>query len=366
MVPFSPLALLCVVWLVGCRLSPSRFCSLKGSGGRKQERTKVPDSRPRMQASRDIQKILELLKVASCIDKNSGFSALTGLSYQRICSLPPGHLSFQDATLKLKLPLDSRLHLPYQDNVGLATFLSIIDDVTTWGLVLSDPARSRAGVSVSLKLESGPAASKVRSGDSVNVISRTKKIGRNLGFVEAEVRDAASDDLVCFGSHVKYLPMGYLADFALSSYGWPLVKMYAEYSWSSQDKTNHKLHSFADAFDSFHMNPNESKATFVVDAAHNNLSGSLHGGCVAVLMELAATEVAKRELSSSQVVLKSISIEYLSPSNSKDVELEVERIQRSEGSITMRVELKANGKLKGLGILSIAAQNAKSDVIARL
>lgn len=303
-----------------------------------------------MSRTKDINKLFDFLKLVSRIEKKPGFSSLLGLSHSRLSLLSPDQITFENKDLTLQLPLDTHLHLPHQKIVSLSTYLSIIDDTTTWALVLSDPARSRAGVSVSLQLECGPAASKCRPGDLVNVISRTSKIGRKIGFAEAEVRDAKSNELICFGTHVKYLPMGYLADFALSSYGWPLLMMYTDYVSSAEEDEKEDF-LFEDGFGSFQMEENGNRGTFVASRCHSSLGGPLHGGCQAVLMELAATRVAERELGASLVSLEYISVDYLSPPNSKDVSLEVEPITQCNAGMTVRVKLMTKGRCKSVGIL---------------
>ena len=314
--------------------------------------------------SKDLQKLFDFLKVVSRVEKSPGFSSLLGLDY---VSLKKDQLDYDGSTLKVQLCLTNQLRLPKQDSVSLSTFLAVIDDTTTWALALADPSRSRAGVSVSLKLESGPGASKCSVGDVVQVINRTSKVGRTLGFVEAEVRDAQSNELICSGSHIKYLPMGFLADFALSSYGWPLVKFVSDYALSGQEDgvgQEEKDTLLDDVFDSFHMDDDDDddKAIFHASSIHSGLGGPLHGGCQAILMELAATKVAKRTLMSKNVQLDSISVEYLSPPNSTDVSIEVEPKQVSADSILARVRLITREKCKGLGTLRFSKSPEQSKV----
>jgi acyl-coenzyme A thioesterase PaaI-like protein len=298
----------------------------------------------------DIQKLFELMKLVSRVEVIPGFSSLHGLSYNKISALSSEQLSFDHPALKLQLPLTPQLLLPKKDSVALSTYLSIIDDTTTYALVLSDPHRARAGVSVSLRVEWGPAASKCKPGDLVNVISKTTKVGRNLGFAQAEVRDSSSDELICFGSHIKYLPMGFFADFVLSSYGWPFAKIYSDYAGGSSTEEEDKSMSLAQSFESFHFHENENRATFVASPFHASLGGPLHGGCQAVLMELAATEVAEREFGSA-ARLESISVDYMSPPNSKHVELEAAVVKQSQESLMIRVQLICKKKCKSEGIL---------------
>lgn len=110
----------------------------------------------------------------------------------------------------------------------LSTFQAVIDDLTTWALVLADPTRGRAGASVTLQsawtppfdTSYAPVATLGRKTDptilseipplldsTVMVRATADKVGQNLGFASAEIQ-TLQGDLICVGSQVKYLPMG--------------------------------------------------------------------------------------------------------------------------------------------------------------
>ena len=310
-----------------------------------------------MSRSKSVQKLFEMLRLADTLEKAPGFSSILGLSHASITSLSADHLTFEHPELKLLLPLTSNLYLPNQNSVALSTYLAMIDDVTTWALLLSDPRRARSGVSVSLQAEWGPAASKCKPGDVIEISAKALKVGRNMGFARAEVRDAASGDLVCFGSHVKYLPMGAVAEFFLSPYGWPLAQLYADFSSSStSDEKESDESSLANAFRSFQVFPDDNSASFVSTSAHASLGGNLHGGCQAILMELAATDVANRLFGSAQ--LESMHVEYHSAPKSRSIELKVEEIQKSNTSLTLRANLMSGGRTASDGVLRFAAKKS--------
>lgn len=325
-----------------------------------------------------IQKLLDFLKVADTFEKLPGFSSLLGLSHSAVLassSPPHEHRLTCDGSNKpfvLKFHLSThQLSLPKKKSVALATYLAIIDDVTTWALVLSDPSRGRPGVSVSLRAEWGPGMLQCRH--SVEIEAEVVKVGRNLGFAQAHVRDTTSGELVCFGSHVKYLPMGFLGDLALSSYGWPLLKMYTDYyaSPSSEKTDKGKVPALSDVFDSFQVDLESSSASFIPSSIHASLGGPLHGGCQAILMELAATPIAKQQLQTlasvgaedAHVRLDSLSVEYLSSPKSKNIELRVKPISKqSKHHLTLSVQLLSGGRLASKGVLQfIVAASASVD-----
>jgi acyl-coenzyme A thioesterase PaaI-like protein len=298
-----------------------------------------------MASRRGAQKLLEFLKVQSRIEKSPSFSGALGLHHE---SISASQVSFDSDQLTLRLPVTQRIRLPRQESVALSTYLAIIDDVTTWALVLGDPERSRPGVSISLRGEW--AKNGHRPSEEVDIITSITKIGRNVGFVRAEVRDAATGHPICFASHIKYLPMGVFVDLMLSSYGWNATMLYAEHIISSPNKGDPP--PLADLFESLKF-VSDNRATFERSSVHASLGGPMHGGCQAVLMELVASEVAKRELGASAVRLDSMHVEYISVPSSKtfEVDVQVNSKDGAKSSVALRVQLLGGGKTKSEGTL---------------
>jgi hypothetical protein len=56
----------------------------------------------------------------------------------------------------------------------------------------------------------------IEIGDAVVIESKVNKVGTNVGFSTATVRTSAGEP-VCFGSHVKFLPLGFGASAAASN-----------------------------------------------------------------------------------------------------------------------------------------------------
>ena len=330
--------------------------------------------------TKSILKLMDFLKVADSFEKSAGFSSLLGLSYAAVASLPQDHILTFDASKPavLKFHLSThQLSLSHQKSVALSTYLAIIDDVTTWALVLADPGRGRPGVSVSLRTEWGPAA--LKCCDMIEIEAEVIKVGRNLGFTQAHVRDTKSGELVCFGSHVKYLPMGFLGDLALSSYGWPVLKLYSDYyaspSLNAENKNTAVPPNLADVFDSFQVDQESTSASFIPSSIHASLGGPLHGGCQAILMELAATHMVKQHLQTTSgslndykhVRLESMSVEYLSSPKSKNIELRVKPISKQPmRHLTMNVELLSGGRMASKGVLQFISTSPTPQEHSRL
>jgi acyl-coenzyme A thioesterase PaaI-like protein len=302
-----------------------------------------------MTSRRGAQKLLDFLKVQSHVEKSPSFSGALGLNHE---SVSASQVSFDSdkQNLTFRLPITQRIRLPRQDDtVALSTYLAIIDDVTTWALILGDAERSRPGVSISLRGEWAKKNGHYPS-EEVDISASISKIGRNVGFVRAEVRDTATGHPICFASHIKYLPMGAFVDMMMSSYGWNAAKLYTEHFISSPNPGDSP--PLADLFESLQF-VSDNRATFERSSVHASLGGPIHGGCQAVLMELVASEVAKRELGAAIVRLDSMHVEYISAPSSKTVEVDVQVESKDEAksSVTLRVQLLGGGKTKSEGTL---------------
>ena len=192
-------------------------------------------------------------------------------------------------------------------------------------------------------------------------------------------RDASR--IVFIGPHMKYLPSGnVMIDFLTSRYGWKLATLYAGYhdfdstsssafvdernvviaKGTTDNNDNASNSGMGCLFDSltFHNDVDDKGgghqlqrrrrrhrryvATFQADSRHASLGGPIHGGCQAVLMELAAERYCNKnddhdvlrvvkgrkndDNDDSAVVvhrLVSQTIEYLSPPTSKTIEIHV-------------------------------------------
>lgn len=230
--------------------------------------------------SRSIRKLLEVVHVASRAEKRPGFSSALGLTsdfFHQQASHDPPTLSYDDAnqTLNVQVSLSDQLLLPQRSLISLSTYLAMMDDITTYALMLADPQRARAGVSVSLSAEWAHDSVSRQStnveysmvgrlpGDVVQISAQVRKVGRNLGFCSCEIRHVPSGSLICFGSHIKYLPMGAVMDFLQSQRGWKLAQLYAEYGISKPQHETTTLPLSA-IFDSFDFNRGTSRGSFQV------------------------------------------------------------------------------------------------------
>jgi hypothetical protein len=199
----------------------------------------MASSTPRSSSS--IVRLLDLLRVVSRLERRSGFSSTLGIDHNYFRGLSsPDELDWNESTrtLTVVVPMTDRLAFSSTGDdatannaattkrakvVGnLSTFQALIDDMTTWAFVLADPQRGRAGVSVTLSTEWAPPPPSTSTygspyqqpprhisvGDAVVIESTVNKVGTNVGFSTAAIRTMEGDP-VCFGSHVKFLPLGF-------------------------------------------------------------------------------------------------------------------------------------------------------------
>lgn len=343
-------------------------------------------------SSHSIPKILDFLRLCSRLERTPGFStAALGLSYDRIAQLAQTNDLMFDANkkrLELRFPLQALpLLLPSSPvmmgqrsattdvgPVSLATYMAMMDDITTWALVLADSKRSRAGKSVCLRAAWNPNRRQPMTGpEEVEFVCQVKKIGRNLAFVGAEVRDSGTKELICYGSHIKYMPMGVVIDFALSSTGWGLTKLYSTHVLSDPKPFSDNVTT--DLFEPLQLcnddcdNDDATMATFTPSKVHASLGGPIHGGCQAVLMEIAANEYAGRQQDpnkldgKTRLRLDSISVDYMSPPKSKFVHLKVDQAVgraacRDCDALSLRVQLVGadDGRAKSEGSFNYSLQ----------
>ncbi|GKY92803.1 hypothetical protein MPSEU_000250000 [Mayamaea pseudoterrestris] len=305
-----------------------------------------------MSRTRTVSRLINVLKVASKMEKAPGFANYLGLTPEFYSKLSPEELSFDKDTFHVRMPISPQIFLPQRNATSLSTYLAIIDETTTWAFVLADKERGRAGVSVSLDASWGPAAHLPT--DSVDVSAKITKVGRNLGFVQSEITDTRTGELVCHGSHIKFLPMGQLMDFMTSRRGSHIAQWYADNFLAAAQP--HDPRPLATLFESFQM-VSDTRATFRVGPEHASLGGPIHGGCQAVLIEMAATETITKLHPTMAATLDSIHVEYLSSPSQHEAELLVQVLPMSAQSpiITVKVDLVSKGRTSSVGTLHFLA-----------
>lgn len=301
------------------------------------------------------KKFLDVLKLIHKLEPSPGFSHALGTTFHDLLLSSSSSIEVEDegSIVRVKLPVTKALCLHGSTSAALSTYMAIMDDLTTYSLMTVDGGRP--GVSVSMNMEAaGPSFPQAAAVDWVSITARTRKVGRNLGFTSAEIRDVSTNRMICHGSHIKFLPMGFVADYLLQ-YGWPIIQWWYDLP-NYQPSPPRKKEEFmlAQAMAPF----DATTGSFRVAPHHASLGGPVHGGCQAVLMELAASSVAESALPGSY--LQSISIEYLAKPNSKQVDTQVRIMHQETNLLTLQVTLLCEGKVKAEGILKYMKIHAPS------
>ena len=316
---------------------------------------------------KNIPALLNLLHLQAKMERAPGFSHYLGFLPEH---LQPSLFRYEKNRLDFRYKLSHELALPTKADttVTLSTYLAILDEVTTWASMASQPKNPRPGVTVNFQMDWGPAAHLGTAlGSEVDITATVTKTGRNLGFIRAEVRDQDTGQLVCFGSHTKFMPLSKPMEFLLSPWGQWGLNLYAKYVLP-QKNTEHpkpqEEYYLSELFTSLHFE-SPTTATFTAGPQHFNGLGGLHGGCQAIVMELMARHVATTELAGAAPHLDSIQVSYLS-SASKQMRIKAEILVTSPTYVTMRLLLqRMDGTLISEGVLSFAdSMTAASTSIA--
>ena len=252
---------------------------------------------------------------------------------------------------------------------SLSTYTSILDEVTTLGLMAASPKDTRPGVSVTMQSQWGAAHAQAQDPaqsssslllEEVDIVTTITKRGRTLAFVRAEVRDPSNnnDGVICYFDHVKYLPVGWMLSLLFTPVGMWCLNLYLQYilpymntntyqdggGGGGKSKNMEPMNSeHSKIMDSF-QKTSDTTATFQFGEQHANGFGGLHGGVQAILMEYLGQSVAQNELSKFHLNYSNDSnSSSSSSSSSSDMVVECERLQISyQSSATRVLELRAH------------------------
>jgi acyl-coenzyme A thioesterase PaaI-like protein len=304
----------------------------------------------RKSTRKSIQRLLDQMEMKSRRAATSpGFSSVLSLTPERLI---PQQFALQKhiktkankkiLTLTFRYTLSSRLLLTKLDTtIALSTYLSILEDITTWALWLAKPRRQAPPeVSVSLLAEWGPGVPHwgLFPGSVVDVTATVSKHGKNLRFVRAEVRDKDNGALICFASYTKYLAVHKPMKALLSPLSGCFQSLYSKASVSEPSYCCQVNIPMSDLFESLDF-VGHTQAIFTASSKHANSTmggGPVHGGCQIILMELVGRQVAKHAMASAHAYLDSIQISYQSPATTK-LQFDAQVLSIQLNSVSMRV-----------------------------
>jgi acyl-coenzyme A thioesterase PaaI-like protein len=235
------------------------------------------------------------------------------------------------------------------NDIQLSTYMSILDEVSTWSMILGTFPHPRPGVSVNMSAEWTCTNKSTHPQKSVDVVTTLTKTGQNIGFLRCDVRDPETSQVLCQFQHTKYLNPDWLFRLLLA----PPVRWVLEqasqhlfpYLLNLRTRKQKEMHDNQNILDSFEI-IDSSTATFQVRSHHTNGFGGLHGGVQAILMENLGRAVVKQHIPNAKhIKCKRISVSYQS-SASRRIRLGafVVQSQPAEGTIKLRVTVERDKK----------------------
>ncbi|XP_077302566.1 acyl-coenzyme A thioesterase 13 [Arctopsyche grandis] len=79
---------------------------------------------------------------------------------------------------------------------------SLVDSVSTYALMTNEKGNSSPGVSVEMHISYLKGA---RAGDDIVIDAKTVKAGKNLAFLQVEIKKKDTNEVLATGSHTKYV-----------------------------------------------------------------------------------------------------------------------------------------------------------------
>eukprot|EP00750_Incisomonas_marina_P019020 INCI3198.2.p1 GENE.INCI3198.2~~INCI3198.2.p1 ORF type:complete len:288 (-),score=37.64 INCI3198.2:32-895(-) len=253
----------------------------------------------------------------------------------------------------------------------LSAVLAVFDNVSTWSLIGAD-RWNRPGVSLGLSLRRLSSAS-IRAGTVLEFRTRLGKVGQRIGFCDGDIVNTATNELVAVAQHTKFMDMGL---------GWRAVvprllatnarrtNLLRLLHWVPPNESRPKAHQsmapeadFADLLkiryldeESRHSDTELPSPTVFTDRivcneAHYNPAGSVHGGCLAMLMEQVAwTSLEAGCRQSPPRELQHLQISYLTAAK---------HVLRGTGQV-----LGSPAELPNPGSPSTSSSAARSDIVS--
>uniref|UniRef100_A0A7R9ZJM3 Thioesterase domain-containing protein n=1 Tax=Craspedostauros australis TaxID=1486917 RepID=A0A7R9ZJM3_9STRA len=253
----------------------------------------------------------------------------------------------------------------------LGTMTAIMDELTTNAcFAVGQP--SAPGLSLHMDMEwliDDPTTLFGTDRKELDVVNIVTKLGRTISFTRAEYVHPVTQQIVAYGTHVKYMPTGSFFLDIIFNKSWAYALYKAVYRVNTADVPN--TYPLQDVIATHMQHTGLGHATFHITREHTNPFGGLHGGCHAVLMEAVAMPLAKSVLSKRMKIstngdddnvrafVKSIKIDYLSAGKvGQDIRITAETIEEEvHGTkVSLRVKLsRSDGRVLSDATMLVAA-----------
>lgn len=205
----------------------------------------------------------------------------------------------------------------------IGSCMAIFDELSTWGFMISDMTH-RGGVSIHLNAELLNNTFDINETTDVLITTKASKVGKTIGFCDMTITSNDGKTVIAKGSHIKFLPMGFIWDFLMQPNLLPItlscveviapvlgyfVPMFKLPSIDGPMKQHSK--ELGAIYTELEVTSTaDNTSTMIVTKSKHNPLGSLHGGCVAMACEEAAI-FKYPELKGSHMI-RSMEVRYLS------------------------------------------------------
>lgn len=303
--------------------------------------------------------VLSLLRAGEGFARDGskpGFSHALKLSYNTIAK---ERFSIGHKTLTYRYELCKDVNKP---TVGL--FCALQDDLSTLAIF---SAGFPVPPGVSLQMQTELIEKKIPTAQVIDIANTVTKLGRSISHTRTDFFCAETKKLLAYSTHVKYMPTGsWFLDFLFRSK--LLLIILRVVNSRTKPPLFYDEEKLADVIGRHLEFHGPGVATFHRTGEHTNPMGSLHGGCVAMIMEQVAENWAKQCLGVDAVLLEFMHIDFLSAVRGEKLEVQCETIGRDDvnGSLYVRVVQKSgekifsDGKLRFSKGANITANNANA------
>jgi acyl-coenzyme A thioesterase PaaI-like protein len=219
-----------------------------------------------MASSSIVPLILEFIKGGNMqAASKPGFGHALRLSYNLISK---ERLTWEDKTLTYRYT--------FTEHVSTGAFMAIMDELTT-NACFGVGQPSAPGVSLQMQMELTKVPLDLLK--EVDIVSTVVKLGRTVSYVRSDFINPVNQQLVAFGSHVKYMPTGNFFMDTIFNNRWAF-DLYARMALASPPDQYEEKDLLKGVIGPCLEYQGVGSATFTMNLEHVNPFGGLHVSCL--------------------------------------------------------------------------------------
>lgn len=220
-----------------------------------------------------LSRALDFLRISGMLPAaNPGYAHVLKSTYHM---LDHSRLSFdpEKRLFSYRFPFPVNGHL--RPTAGV--LMGLMDELSNTGIVASKMISP--GVSLSLQLELLKSIEDHKEPMEIDIRNTTTQLGRSVGFTKTEFVDTATDELIAFGSQVKYLPVGHWLSVRVmnSDSAMKLIRKYLLRDRVPECYPERGIQEILDETVTYHEE--SGKATLQVTGESANQLGIIHVSC---------------------------------------------------------------------------------------